>query len=149
MFRILLAALLFAFCGSLPAADNNPSAYTLGVAADRADGIYRRGEPVTFTISIALKGMSISDAKLRWTLTKDGKEIGQSGETKLTDGKAIVTGTLDGAGFLQCCADITQPESAARTYDRGMIGFLCATLDALQECWHHDPRPMITDNPTA
>lgn len=63
--RILFAALLCALSGSLPAADKNPSACTLAVAADRADCIYRRGEPVTFTISVSRKGAPISDAKVR------------------------------------------------------------------------------------
>jgi len=105
MLRFLLVALFCVLTGSLPAADKNPSAFTLSVAADRADGIYKRGEMVTFTISVALKGAPISDAKVKWTLTKDGQDIGQTAEAKLTDGKATVTGKLDEPGFLQCRAD--------------------------------------------
>jgi hypothetical protein len=56
MHRLLLVALLCAISGSLPAANKNPSACTLAVVADRADCICRRGEPVTFTISVSPKG---------------------------------------------------------------------------------------------
>ena len=119
MIRILLVALLCALSGRLSALDKNPSAYTLAVAADRADCIYRRGEPVTFTISVSLKGAPISDAKVRWTLTRDGKDIGQSGEAKLVEGSAKVIGKLDEPGFLQCRADITPPGEKLKTVRAG------------------------------
>ena len=159
MLRILLAALVCALCGSLHAADKNPSAFTLGVAADRADCIYRRGERVTFTISVSLKGTPISDAKVRWTLTKDGKDIGQSGEAKLTDGKATVTGKLDEPGFLQCRADITPPGEKLKTVRAGAAIDAPRIQPSRTRCWrisrmcrgelrrlHPDVRASIADD---
>jgi hypothetical protein len=46
------------------AADKNPSACTLAVATDRADCVYRRGEQVTFTIAVSLRGTPVNDAKV-------------------------------------------------------------------------------------
>src|SRR5205085_4743764 len=58
--------------------------------------------------------------------TKDGKDIGQSGEAKLTDGKAIVTGKLGEPGFLQCRADITPLGEKLKTVRAG------AAIDAVE-----------------
>jgi cephalosporin-C deacetylase-like acetyl esterase len=123
---LILIALVCTPRDRVCAADKNPSANTLTVAADRAECTYRRGEHVTFTISVSLKGASISDAKVRWTLTKDGKDIGQSGEVKLVDGRATVAGKLDEPGFLQCRADITPPGEKVKTVRAG------AAIDALE-----------------
>jgi hypothetical protein len=51
----------------------------------------------------------VNEAKVRWTLSKDSKDIGQTGEAKLANGRALVRSQLDGPGFLQCRADITPP----------------------------------------
>ena len=104
---------------SAVALDKKPSAYTLVVNADRADAIYHRGEKVEFTISVSLKGKPVDDAKVKWTISKDGKDIGQAGEVKLENGKAIVTGKLDEPGFLQCRADITPPGEKVKTVRAG------------------------------
>ena len=117
LFRLLCLSLLL-HVGVL-AADKNPSAYTLTVTADRADCSYRRGEKVAFTIAVSLKGVPVNDAKVRWTLSNDGKDIGQSGEVKLVEGKAIVIGKLDEPGFLQCRADITPPGEKVKTIRAG------------------------------
>jgi cephalosporin-C deacetylase-like acetyl esterase len=39
---------------------------------------------------------------VQWTLTQDGLEPKRSGQAKLVEGRATVTGTLDAPGFLQC-----------------------------------------------
>lgn len=109
----LLLGLLVAF--SAFALDKNPSAYTLSVTADRPEAVYRRGEKVTFTIAVSLQGKPVDEAKVRWTLSKDGKGLGQQGEAKLKDGVAVVTGKLDEPGFLQCRADITPPGEKVKT----------------------------------
>jgi cephalosporin-C deacetylase len=108
------------------ALDKNPSAYTLSVSADRADAIYHRGETVTYTISVSLKGKPVDDAKVKWTISKDGKDIRQNGVAKLENGKAVVTGKLDEPGFLQCRADITPPGEKGKTVRAG------AAIDALE-----------------
>ena len=114
-----LLSILFAFlcllCGQLLAADRNPSAYPLTVTPDRADCISQRGEQVAFTIGVALKGAPSSDAKVRWTLSYDGKDLRQTGAAKLVNGQATVTGTRDQPGFLQCRADITPPGEKVKT----------------------------------
>ena len=113
----LLLSLLFVV--SAWALDKNPSAYTLKVTTDRAEAIYHRGETVTFTISVALKDQPIDDAKVKWTITKDGKDLKQEGEAKLHNGSATITGKLDEPGFLQCRADITPPGEKVKTVRAG------------------------------
>ena len=124
--RILHLAFLCTVCVSLPAADKNPSVFTRTITTDRADCSYRRGERVTFTIAVSLKGVPVSDAKVKWTLSNDGKDIGQSGELKLVDGKGTVTGKLNEPGFLQCRADITPPGEKVKTIRAA------AAIDALE-----------------
>jgi cephalosporin-C deacetylase-like acetyl esterase len=106
---------VFILAATAHALDKTPSAYTLRVATDRPEAIYRRGEKVTFTISVALTNEAVDAAKVKWTLSKDGKDIGQTGEVKLENGKATVTGQLDEPGFLQCRADITPPGEKTKT----------------------------------
>ena len=77
-------------------------AHTLTVVADRADALYRRGEIVTFTVKLDVDGKPAADGEVQWTLTQDGVEPKRSGQAKLVEGRATVTGTLDAPGFLQC-----------------------------------------------
>ena len=120
---LLISCLL---ASSALALDKNPSAFTLKVSPDRADCMYHRGESVTFTISVALKGQPVDNARVKWTLSNDGKDIGQSGEVKLVNGQATVAGKLDKPGFLQCRADITPPGEKAKTIRAGVA------IDALE-----------------
>lgn len=50
--------LILSFAVSALAADKNPSAFTRTITTDRADCIYQRGEPFTFTISVSLRGVA-------------------------------------------------------------------------------------------
>ncbi len=79
-------------------------AQTLTVAADRANALYRRGETVTFIVKVEVDGKPAADGEVQWTLSQDGVEPKRSGNAKLVDGRATVTGTLDAPGFLQCRA---------------------------------------------
>lgn len=124
--NLIRTLLILSFAVSAFAADKNPSAFTRTITTDRADCTYRRGEPVTFTISVSLKGVPVNDAKVKWTLSNDGKDICQSGELKLVDGRGIVTGKLDAPGFLQCRADITPPGEKVKTIRAA------AAIDALE-----------------
>ena len=110
-----LFCLVLLFAVRTFALDPNPSTFTRTITTDRADCIYHRGEPVTFSIAVSLKGVPVNDAKVKWTLSNDGKDIGQSGELKLVDGRGAVTGKLDEPGFLQCRADITPPGEKVKT----------------------------------
>jgi cephalosporin-C deacetylase len=124
--RSLSALLLLLSLLPLGAADKNPSAYTLTANADRADAIYHRGEKVAFTISVALKDKPVDNARVKWTLSKDGRDMGQTGEVKLENGKAVIIGKLDEPGFLQCRADITPPGEKGKTVRAG------AAIDPLE-----------------
>ena len=79
-------------------------AQTLTVVADRADALYRRGETVTFTVKLEVEGKPAAEGEVQWTLSQDGVEPKRSGQAKLVEGRATVTGTLDAPGFLQCRA---------------------------------------------
>lgn len=102
------------FC-NLYAADKNPSPYTFKVTPDRASYTYGQGEAVTFTIAVSLNGEPVSSAKINWTLSNDGKDMGQHGEATLVRGEAHITGKLNQPGFLQCRADITPPGGKLQT----------------------------------
>ena len=73
----------------------------LAVTVDRAEALYRRGETVTFTMTLAVEGQP-ADAEVQWALTQDGVEPKRTGTAKLVGGKATVTGALAAPGFLQC-----------------------------------------------
>ena len=109
-----LLCLILLFAVSAFARDPNPSAYTRTITTDHADCAYHPDETVTFAISISLKGVPVNDAKVKWRLFQDGKDIDQ-GELKLVEGKGTVTGKLDAPGFLHCRADITPPGEKGKT----------------------------------
>jgi cephalosporin-C deacetylase-like acetyl esterase len=77
-------------------------AQVLSVMAERADATYRRGEPVTFAVTLEVDGKPAADAEIEWSLSQDGVEPKRSGKAKLVGGVAKITGTLEAPGFLQC-----------------------------------------------
>lgn len=85
--------------------------YVLAVAADRGSAIYQRGETVTFTVRLQHEGQPVEAGEIAWILSKDGVEPRQSGRAQITNGKATVTGSLDGEGFLQCSATFERGET--------------------------------------
>lgn len=83
--------------------------YKLSVTADRKDAIYRRGETVTFTLSLTCDGQPVDGAPVAWVLNKDGVPPETTGTAKLAGGTAQVSGHLDEPGFLHCRASFTDP----------------------------------------
>lgn len=77
---------------------------TITATADRADAIYQRGEKVAFTIRVEHDGQPVTAGELEWTLTKDGVPPIRNGRSPITQGRVVVTGSLDEPGFLQCRA---------------------------------------------
>lgn len=78
--------------------------HVLTVAADRADALYQRGDRVTFLLHVEHEGNPVNSGEIAWVLSKDGVEPRRTGRAQLVDGKAVVTGSLDEPGFLQCSA---------------------------------------------
>ncbi len=76
--------------------------YVLSVSADRPDALYKKGEPVSFQVALALDKQPVSDVEVSWTITKDGVPPIKTGKAKLENGKATITGQLDEPGFLIC-----------------------------------------------
>ena len=115
--------LLFGWAIGAAAQDSKPSTnYVLKVTPDRADALYKVGEPVTFHLELTLDKQPVPDAEVQWTLTQDGVPPTTSGKVKLAAGSASVTGKLDAPGFLQCRAQFTSAEK--RSYSGlGGAGF--------------------------
>ncbi len=91
------------------AADVKPRE-VLTAAVDHADALYHRGETVTFTVKLEVDGKPAESGEVEWALTQDGVDPKRAGKTKLEGGKAVITGTLDAPGFLQCRATWQQGE---------------------------------------
>ena len=89
-------------------------AYTINAAADRATAVYARGETVNFRIRVEHQGKPVAASEVEWTLTKDGVRPSRTGRSAVTDGVAVVTGSLDEPGFLQCRATYQPAGGAAR-----------------------------------
>ena len=98
-FVVLLASAVAAWA-LVPA--SRTSAYKLEADVDRADATFKKGEPVTCTITLTKDGRPVSDAEISWTFSKDGLPPWQDGKATLKNGKATATGKLDEPGFLQC-----------------------------------------------
>jgi cephalosporin-C deacetylase len=103
-----------------------PPTYTLTVATDHADSIYKQGETVTFSIKLLHDKEPAGDAEVQWTISKDGVPPTRTGNLKLTGATATVTGKLDEPGFLQCRVVFHAPDKASVT---GVGG---AAIDPLQ-----------------
>jgi cephalosporin-C deacetylase-like acetyl esterase len=108
---LLVGSILVAapFLRSADAAKKSP--YSLTVAADRSDALYKRGETVTFVVQLQHDGKPVESGEIAWVLSKDGVEPRRTGSASLNGGKASVTGTLDEAGFLQCNATFQNGET--------------------------------------
>lgn len=83
-------------------ASSTQANFALTVTADHGDSIYQQGETVTFTIKLLRDQQPMDDARVQWTLSKDGVPPRTNGSVRLTGGSARVTGQLDEPGFLQC-----------------------------------------------
>ncbi len=83
--------------------------YALRVTADRADAVYKQGEPVAFTIELQCDRQPVDGAEIAWVINKDGVPPESSGIAKLVAGRATVSGRLAEPGFLHCRASFTDP----------------------------------------
>ena len=118
---------LLLLVGVAQAKQLKPTAYTLHVTTDRAEAIYHRGEQVTFTIMLTHSNQPMAGAKVKWKISRDGKEPAlQEGTLTTKAGHATVTGKLDEPGFLQCRADFSLPGESVPT---GRAG---AAIDPLE-----------------
>lgn len=103
VFLLLSAASVWALA---PAA--KATGYKLEATVDRANAIFKKGEPVTCTITLMKDGKPVSDAEVSWTFSKDGLPPYENGKAMLKDGAAKATGQLDEPGFLQCRASFRE-----------------------------------------
>ncbi|MDO8544644.1 MAG: alpha/beta fold hydrolase [Opitutaceae bacterium] len=105
---LFLAAALFCVPASKPFATETAAAprHALAVAADRPDALYRRGETITFIVTLTEAGQPADRGEIEWTLTKDGFGAPRTGRAQIEHGIAKVSGTLDEPGFLQCRANL-------------------------------------------
>lgn len=76
--------------------------YTLTVASDRAEALYKQGETVTFEIGLLRQGKPVEAGEIDWLLSKDGVPPIRQGTVALKNGRATLSGSLDEPGFLQC-----------------------------------------------
>ncbi|MBI5692562.1 MAG: acetylxylan esterase [Verrucomicrobia bacterium] len=107
MKRLLLFALGAALLSASPLALAAEKAAAkapdpLSVAAERAGAVYRKGETLTFVIKANPGATTPAPAEVDWALTKDGLPPFRTGRARLEQGRALVTGTLDEPGFVQC-----------------------------------------------
>jgi cephalosporin-C deacetylase-like acetyl esterase len=75
---------------------------TITAAADRAGAVYQSGEPIAFTVRVTLDEQPVLTGEIEWVTTKDSLPPTKSGRAPIENGKAVITGTLDEPGFLQC-----------------------------------------------
>jgi cephalosporin-C deacetylase-like acetyl esterase len=123
--RVCLGLLLLGY--GAQARTLQPSAYALRVTTDRAEACYHRGEQVTFTVMLTRSNQPVDGAKVKWKISKDGKEPAlQEGTLTTQAGRATLTGKLDEPGFLQCRADFSLPGA---TVPSGRAG---AAIDPLE-----------------
>ncbi|MBX7211708.1 MAG: alpha/beta fold hydrolase [Verrucomicrobiaceae bacterium] len=87
--------------------------FKLEAAVDRKDAIFKKGEPVSVTITLTKDGRPVSDAEVTWTFSKDGLPPYGNGKAMLKDGKAKATAKLDDPGFLQCRASFRETPTSA------------------------------------
>jgi cephalosporin-C deacetylase len=107
---VLGACVLAVVASGLAArAERASTNYALTVSTERAGAIYRRGEEVAFKIRLFLDQQPLDNAKVQWTISKDGVPPTKRGTLQLADGSAIIFGKLDEPGFLQCRVTFQTP----------------------------------------
>lgn len=111
--RFILILLVLA-ATPLSAKQLKPTDYAISVTVDRAEPFYQQGEKVDFNVVLTHKGESVSDAKVKWRISKDGMEPPlQEGVSE--KGAFTVSGSLNEPGFLQCRADVSLPGESVPT----------------------------------
>ena len=92
--------------------------FTLEAATDRPDALYRRGETVTFRLTLKDGTRPMAREPIEYRISKDGVGAIKSGTVMSAESVATVTASLDEAGFIRCDASAkpaaaTQPVTAA------------------------------------
>ena len=102
--RILVPLFLLVLSMSDLVAEPPKEPEPLSVRADRPGAVYARGETVSFVIQWQGDGEAVPNParKVQWVISKDGMPPSREGEAALEGGRAVITGTLDEPGFLQC-----------------------------------------------
>lgn len=93
IFAVLCAAQLL--CGAVK----------ITITADRNNFLYKAGETATFTVKAADNGKALAGTKIELALTYDGMTVLKKENAVLdSEGKAVISGSLDKPGFLRCGA---------------------------------------------
>lgn len=107
--RRCVAHVALALLAAVPAAASTN--YTLSVATDRTNALYRVGDPVVFSIRLLLDGAPVASNEVAWSVSKDGVPPVARGKSLLRGGGAAVTNTLSEPGFLLCRATFADAPS--------------------------------------
>lgn len=99
--RFSSVVLWFGLVGVVSAQVAEPK-YTLSVVTDRPEAIYGIGEEVGFAVALKAGGQPMREGQVSYTLTIDGAKTVSRGELKLDQDRAVVYGSLNEPGFLQC-----------------------------------------------
>ena len=115
---LLLSLILLA--PTLRAADPAPkSPYTIKLAIDHQDGVYKTGEPVVFTISVLKDGQPAKGAEALCEVTRYRGIPVSSEKLPLAGEPLTVKATLDAPGFLRCKVSCPAGEKDAATAEIG------------------------------
>ena len=101
MLRVPRVACLFALLFAILASTTLQAA-EVKVVTDRPDALYKTGEEVKFLITAADGKTPVTAGKVAYVLTNDGLDKVADGAVELGAEPALVAGTLDKPGFLQC-----------------------------------------------
>jgi cephalosporin-C deacetylase len=74
--------------------------WQIAVTADRADGVYNTGQPITFTIELTQDGKAADGKSVSYEIEVDGSRCISQGTVDVADGKATVTARLSKPGCL-------------------------------------------------
>jgi len=114
---ILLFFLLF-IIGNVVFAFNGEDDITINVRTNRADAIFKCGQPATFLISFKMAEQYIDIGKIFVSLTLDGgKKIKEQSIQVRTAPKPLhISGTLNEPGFLRCTVEYPIGDKVYRGY---------------------------------
>lgn len=154
--RLLSWLWILAVAAPLAAADRpKPASYALQVRTDRADALYKVGEPVEFRIQVTSGNAPVPDVELEYTLSLDGYKNLSSGKVTSQTGPVSVRGDLKAPGFLRCAVTLTQPNGkkltrlAAAAIDPTAIPASLPVPDDFDAFWAEQKQQLAKIAPTA
>lgn len=89
--------------------------YVVTVETEKPDALYKKGEDVTFKITLEQNKQPVPEGKVYWKISKDNADPVQTGTADIKDGVATVTGKLDEPGFLRCDVNFASPSQGNLT----------------------------------